>query len=90
MICFYSICRKGMDSFRFTTYTLPMTPIDLRIREQREQKRWTQQALAEAAGVPQSTISRLERRPVTRLDVAILERIASALDVPLSRLIKVR
>ena len=66
-----------------------MTPVHLRIREQRERKGWTQLELANAAQVPQSTISRLERRPVSRLDVDILERIASALDVPLSRLMRV-
>jgi len=66
-----------------------VTPLHLRIREQRERKGWTQLELAQAARVPQSTISRLERRPVSRLDVAILEQIAAALDVPLSRLIRV-
>jgi len=66
-----------------------MTPVHLRILEQRERKGWTQLELAKAAQVPQSTISRLERRSVSRLDVDILERIASALDVPLSRLMRV-
>lgn len=66
-----------------------MTPVHLRIREQRERKGWTQLELARAARVPQSTISRLERRPVSRLDVPILEQIAAALEVPLSRLMKV-
>ena len=66
-----------------------MTPVHLRIREQRERKGLTQLELARSARVPQSTISRLERRPVSRLDVNILERIAAALDVPLSRLMRV-
>lgn len=61
----------------------------LRIREQRERKGWTQLELARAARVPQSTISRLERRAVSRLDVPLLEQIAAALEVPLSRLLKV-
>jgi transcriptional regulator with XRE-family HTH domain len=66
-----------------------MTPVYLRIREQRERKGWTQLELARAARVPQSTISRLERRAVSRLDVPLLEQIAAALEVPLSRLLKV-
>jgi len=66
-----------------------VTPVELRIRRERERKGWSQVELARAAGVPQPTISRLERRPVTRLDVPLLERIANALGVPLKRLMKV-
>lgn len=66
-----------------------MTPVRLRIREERKRRGWSQLRLARAADVPQPTISRLERRSVTRLDVRLLERIATALDVPLARLMKV-
>jgi len=88
-ICSSSICCKGMDNIATFPYTCLVTPVRLRIREERARKGWTQLQLARAARVPQSTISRLERRAVERLDVPILERIASALDVPLSRLMKV-
>jgi transcriptional regulator with XRE-family HTH domain len=66
-----------------------VTPIRLQIREERERKGWSQLQLARAARVPQPTISRLERRTVARLDIPLLERIASALHVPLSRLMNV-
>ena len=66
-----------------------MTPVKLQIRQERRRKGWSQLQLARAARVPQPTISRLERRAVTRLDVPLLERIAAALKVPLSRLIEV-
>lgn len=67
-----------------------MTPIHLRIGEVRRQRGWTQIALAKSVGIKQAALSRLERRAIVRrLDVPLLEKIAKALAVPLSRLLKV-
>ena len=58
-----------------------MTPIIMRLREIRKAKGWTQTELATRAGVRQATISSLERGPVKKLDMSVLEKLASALEV---------
>jgi transcriptional regulator with XRE-family HTH domain len=58
-----------------------MTPIVVRIREIREAKGWTQELLAERAGTRQATISDLETGRTGRVDLDLLERIATALEV---------
>jgi DNA-binding Xre family transcriptional regulator len=58
-----------------------MTPIRVRLYELREKRGWTQQALSDAANVKQSTISELETGKRKRIDFAVLERLAMALDV---------
>jgi transcriptional regulator with XRE-family HTH domain len=65
-----------------------MSPLQLRIRQERQRRGWTQQELAARVGVRRATISDLERRAVRRLDMALLERIARALRVPAKRLIE--
>ena len=64
--------------------------IELRVREVRERRGLSQEALAKAAGTTQSAIARLEaRRTVERLHVPQLERIAKALGVGLKELLHV-
>lgn len=58
-----------------------MTPIRVRLRELREHKNWSQQRLGEEAGVRQATISLLESGKQSRVDFAVLERLADALGV---------
>lgn len=58
-----------------------MTPLRLRLRELREAKGLTQQALGDIADVRQATISEMESGARQRIDLAILERLASALGV---------
>lgn len=58
-----------------------MSPIRVRIRELRERRGLSQQALGELAGVRQATISELESGKKQRIDFGILERLAVALGV---------
>lgn len=64
-----------------------MTSLRLRIRELRESRGLSQDALATAAGVRQATISELERRRGGKVDLDVLERIARVLDVAPGELI---
>jgi DNA-binding XRE family transcriptional regulator len=52
------------------------------VRSSRQRRGWTQQQLAERAGLDRQVISRIERA-VVRLDVDLLQRIALALGRPL-------
>ena len=55
------------------------------IRELRQSKHWSQKKLSEVSGVPQSTISEIEkgkREPAFRL----MKRIAAALDISLDQI----
>ena len=58
-----------------------MTPIELNIRELREKKGWTQQELADKAGLYQATISNLESGRSRRIEFDKLDAIAEALGV---------
>lgn len=53
------------------------------VRDLREQRGWSQTQLAQAAGMTQSAVARLEAGG-TVPTLAVLERIAQALDVELS------
>ncbi|MGW5362065.1 helix-turn-helix transcriptional regulator [Actinopolymorpha pittospori] len=53
------------------------------VRQLREQRGWSQRALAEAAGMTQSAVARFEAGG-TVPTLPILERIARALDVELA------
>lgn len=65
----------------------PMTPIQLQLQQLREARGWSQSDLARRSGVPQTTISRLERGESGTLNLAHLERLADALGVNASALI---
>ena len=60
--------------------------IGKRIKEFRKQKKWTQETLAERAGVEPSNISHIERA-ATKLSLPTLIRIANALEVTLDELV---
>ena len=53
--------------------------IGAEIRQSRERRNWTQEALAERAGISRHIVGRIERG-TTRLDVDALQRIGIALD----------
>ena len=65
-----------------------MTPIVLRVREARKRKGWTQAQLASHAGVRRATISQLESGRTQRVNLAVLEKVAKALGVPMLRLLR--
>jgi len=65
----------------------PMSPVQLRIREERKRRGLTQTELAKRVGVRQATISDLERRSIRRLNMTLLERIARVLKVSATDLI---
>jgi transcriptional regulator with XRE-family HTH domain len=55
----------------------------LQIRALREQRGWTQEALAEKAGMKQARISELENPNYGRISISTLKRLASAFDTAL-------
>ena len=65
-----------------------MTPIRLRVRELRDVRGWSQDHLAELAGVRQATISKLESGDVTSVRLETLERVANALGVDAAILVE--
>lgn len=64
-----------------------MSPIQLRLRELRDAKGWTQAELAEKAGIRRATVNRIENAKVTAIDLAVLEKLASALGVNAAMLV---
>lgn len=64
-----------------------MTPVQVRLRELRQARGLTQEALSERANVPQPTISQLETGKQQRADFAVLERLARALGVQIGDLL---
>jgi DNA-binding Xre family transcriptional regulator len=63
------------------TYTARMSPLLIRLREEREAQRLSQGELADLAGTHQATISLLESGKTRRVDLDLIERIAKALGV---------
>ena len=61
--------------------------LQVRVRQERQRRGWTQRQLSERSGVPQPTISRIEAG-VRKLDLEALERIAKAFGVPPLRLLR--
>lgn len=57
-----------------------------RIREKRREKKWTQEYLAEIAGIEPSYLSHIERA-VTKFSLPTLMKIANALETTLDELI---
>lgn len=60
---------------------LTVTPIRIRLRELRDDRGLSQQALGDLAGVRQATISELESGKAKRVDFSTLDRLAKALGV---------
>ena len=56
------------------------------LRALRKRHRFTQQALGDASGIPQATISELESGQQQRVDFETLQRLARAMKVDVSRL----
>jgi transcriptional regulator with XRE-family HTH domain len=61
--------------------TTSVTPIRLTLQAEREKAGLTQVELAEAVGVRQATISRLESGVTKQIDLPLLERICKALRI---------
>ena len=59
-----------------------MSPIGLRIKELRTAKGWSQAELARQAGIRRATVNRLENvAEIKSLDMSVLEKLATALQV---------
>lgn len=58
-----------------------MSTIRVRVRELREALGLTQAELAERADVRRATVNRIENARVTAIDLAVLDRLATALKV---------
>ena len=58
---------------------MTLAAIEVRIKELRELKGWSQAELARRSGVSQSTISRLEAGTTPSIDLNNLENLAKAL-----------
>lgn len=65
-----------------------MTPIQVRLKELRKAKGWTQGTLADKANVRQATISEIESGKKQRIDLKILDRLCGALGVTPGDLLK--
>ncbi len=65
-----------------------MTPIQIRLRDLRAAKGLSQEALAELACVRQGTVSAIERGATSRIDLDVLDRLARALNVDASELLR--
>lgn len=59
-----------------------------RLRALRERKGWTQNHLAEVAGIPQPTIWRLEKGLILNPKASLLRRLARALEVSADYLLR--
>jgi transcriptional regulator with XRE-family HTH domain len=57
-----------------------------RLRALRNERGWTQQHLAALSGVPDATISRIERGETTDISINIVRRLANSFDVTLDYL----
>jgi ribosome-binding protein aMBF1 (putative translation factor) len=81
---------KPLDRLYPIRYTYHMAPIERvarRIRRLRERRGWSQQGLAERAGLSRTYLARLE---TARQDptLSTLAKLAKALKVPLAELVK--
>jgi len=69
-----------------------MTPntdtLRLLVKRLRKERSWTQDELADYAGVARQTVHRLESGKMKRIDVEILAKIAIALDTTASKLME--
>jgi putative transcriptional regulator len=56
-----------------------VSPIDVRLRDLRKARGLTQVQVAEATGIDQSQISRIESGETTAMDFSVLERLCAVL-----------
>lgn len=56
-----------------------MAAIEVRIKELRELKGWSQAELARQSGVAQSTVSRIEADDTSGISLGVVEKLARAL-----------
>ena len=56
-----------------------MTPVGVRLREIRKSRGLSQDQLAAKAGVPQSTVSRIETGKTSAIEFSVLDKLSSAL-----------
>lgn len=64
-----------------------MSPIVIRLQQLRKKAGLSQEALAEATGARQATISNLERGVTTRIEFELLDRLSDVLSTKLGRAI---
>jgi transcriptional regulator with XRE-family HTH domain len=64
-----------------------MAAIRLQVQQLREARGWSQSELARRSGVPQRTISRVERGETGSVNLSHIEKLADALGVNASALI---
>ncbi len=64
-----------------------MTPISVRLQELREARVWSQRELARRASITHATVNRIENAKVKSLDLEVLEKLATALEVDAGYLI---
>src|SRR3954471_7648944 len=78
-----SFARTGVAAAEYirTMETATLSPIVVRLLEEREAQGLTQAQLAEKADVRQATISELETGKTRRVDLDVLDRLCGALDV---------
>jgi transcriptional regulator with XRE-family HTH domain len=65
-----------------------MSPVGLRVRELREGRGWTQAELARRAGIRRATVNRIENSRIKSIDLEVLEKLATALEVHPAALIE--
>ena len=65
-------------------------PLEIRVKELREVRGWSQAELARRAGVRPTTLGLIEKGKARRIDLDALERLAQALDVAPGYLIVTR
>lgn len=58
-----------------------MSPLTLRVKELRLAKNWSQQELADRAGLARLTITKIESGKTTRIEFSVLEKLADAFSV---------
>ena len=71
---------------RLHSSVMPFNAVAL--KKHRERRGWTQQELADRAGLHRVSVARLESGARTAIAVGVLEKLAAALRVPLSALLK--
>jgi transcriptional regulator with XRE-family HTH domain len=80
--------RVFVDRMYVDAYIVNMSPVGLRVRELREGRGWTQAELARRAGIRRATVNRIENARIKSIDLEVLEKLATALEVHPAALIE--